>query len=211
MIVKSAVIILVSVALLIQTACGGSSEERTTPEGRANAAAEGDLSLSIIRVAPSLEEVRSALKLKLTSEMRTEGELSPLFEHPDLGGLTDSALILFPGNDGAVVIDLARYDSKDVATQAWEQTSRDEVESTSVSGRLLKFTQLGERSSGRIYPPSAGNEFTTTVVLVQLGRVVFAVTVLSNDSDGLSRGAESVARAIADDVVDSRLSLSGSN
>ena len=148
------------------------------------------------------------LKLKLTGEVRRAGELSQLFEGADLGGLTDSGLVLLSGDDGAaVIIDLARYDAEDVATRVWEQTGRNDVQSTGAPGRLLSFKQLGDRSTGRVYPPSAGNESVTTVILVQLGRVVFAVTVLSNDPNGLDQGAESITRAIADKVVDSRLSL----
>ena len=208
MIIKPTAITFIAIALLIGIACGGSGEQSPSPEARIDTTAEGNLSSPILGVAPSLEQVRSALKLKLASEVRREGELSQLFEHAGLGGLTDSGVILLSGDEGAaVIIDLARYDGEDVATQVWEQTRRDEVESTDAPGRLLTFRQLGDRSTGRVYPPSAGNESVTTVILVQLGRVVVAVTVLSNDPDGLNQGAESIARTIADKVVDSGLSV----
>lgn len=207
MMAKATVLFVSAIVLLMQAACSGSDEEVATPEARGNSVSDGSGSPSLLGIAPSLVQVRSALNLKLTREVGRDGDLSQLFEQADPRGLTESASISYAGDDGAVIVDLVRYGSADLATRAWEQTSGGSLGSTDVAARTLTFAQLGDRSAGRIFPPSDGNEFTTTVIVAQQGRIVFAVTVLSNDGDGLSRGAETLMRAIANEVAESRLGL----
>jgi hypothetical protein len=140
---------------------------------------------------PTLYEVNRITGLEL-SEADFRHDLSQLFEHVDLSALTSKYLTRYRGDDAGVIVQLALFTTADAAASAYAQIHIDRV------GTELDVSGIGDAATGRVAPPSEGNPFVTTIMLVRVDRALIGVTVLSHDPEGLPERTRELARFQSD-------------
>jgi hypothetical protein len=132
-----------------------------------------------------------------------EGETYPgptlPFEHVDWEEFVQgvSASYLGTRDEGFVVIDLAEYTTTEAAAEIYEQIWNIEFMRPGEDGTVVFETvDNADAAKGVVYPPSAGEEFTATGVILRSGRVVAVITVLSHEEDGRQQQAGALAEEL---------------
>jgi hypothetical protein len=191
--------------LLSTVACGPSvdtSDPTATPPAIEDVAEPTDHPADLPDLADgllSLEEVASIMEMNLTEE-EVYPDLSQAFEHADTTHLTEYVTAIYRGTmeEGGVMIDLAAYENPEAASEIFNQIAESEMESADDEATVVfESVEGADAAQGIVYPPSEGNEFTVTGIVLRSGPVIAFITVLSHDEDG----RHVRARELAVDVV----------
>jgi hypothetical protein len=141
---------------------------------------------AIAAILPSLEEVAQIMEMNLIKEGETYPGPTLPFEHVDWEDFVQGVSTSYLGvrDEGFVVIELAEYSTTEAAAEVYGQMEMESNRFLDEGMMVFESVDGADAAQGVVFPPTEGDEFTVTEIMLRSGQVLTVIGVFSHDEEG---------------------------